>query len=69
MTPSQRKTVWLLERLVQDAAGGERATTSVSKPDAHHDVEVSLHVGHRRIGLVKITPVGRPCWPEEVRER
>lgn len=66
MTPSQRKTALFLERLVQGAAStGERCAGYASSPDSVGDVELDLRVGGRRVGLAKITPIGRPYWPEE----
>jgi hypothetical protein len=65
MTSSQRKTVLFLERLLHTAYEGQRSVIYVSHARPAHDVRADMHVGRARVGVAKITPLGRPYWSDE----
>lgn len=67
MTPSQKKTALVIERLVSAAADGAKSGVYVSGMDEMRDVEADVRVAGRSVGIIKITPIGRPYWPDEER--
>lgn len=62
MTPSQKKTVLFLERLLKF----EDPSAQVTPFDkAQGNLRCELSIYSQRVGVAKITPIGRPYWEDE----